>query len=211
VRSSASKAPGILRLLKFQLLGQWKAWRAPSERRKIAIYSSRRIAAYHFILHFVPLSGAITLLGLNWASFFVGATFPNATSLQFAAKLHELLMQSSIAEVTLTIIRTQAVEGDIPVGALSASMQTLQPSYLWSLDFVSAITSRALVGWRKTVFIAFVPLLISLTALVGPTSAILMIPRSGTSHVEFRMQTLLDISVTSLFPTFVSNAQNLSL
>ncbi|KAF2692145.1 hypothetical protein K458DRAFT_381971 [Lentithecium fluviatile CBS 122367] len=182
-RLHGSKIRDFLRFFKLQVL----AWRAPSERRKIAMHHNRRIAAYHILLHIVPLGAAISLLCLNWSSFFVGTEFSNATALQFAAKLHELLMQTSIVEVVLAIIHTQMMTGFVPLGALSTSMRASQLSSIWSLDFMSAVTSQVFVG------------------------AVLMIPRPGASRTAWSMTAYADVPAASLFPTRVNNTHGMNL
>ncbi|OAL52091.1 hypothetical protein IQ07DRAFT_642966 [Pyrenochaeta sp. DS3sAY3a] len=115
---------------------------------------------------------------LNASGKFSDSNSSSTTALQFVAKLHELLMQTSITEILICIIRMHLVHHYVPLGALKASVQATHISYLWSLDFMSIITSRVLRGWRKVLFAVMIPILIVLTALVGPSSAILMIPRS---------------------------------
>ena len=133
-------------------------------------------------MHVIPLSGAILLLVFQWTNQWVDEDNDHSTELQFAAKLHELLMQASIAEVLLSLIRAGLINGFVPFGTLSGAMQPTQLSYLWSLDFFSLFRSHAFQGWRKTVFMVAMPLLFALTALVGPSSAVLMIPRAGVSR-----------------------------
>ena len=139
------------------ILGQLFGWKRPQERRKVAMYRSRQVAIFHSALHIVPLGGAITLLALRWQSYWIDYGFDDTLTLQFVAKFHELLMQVSIVDVMVCIIRTVAVNSFIPFGALSAAAQTTQLSYLWSVDFVSLVTSSALQGWRKALFLLAIP------------------------------------------------------
>jgi len=206
-RSQSSTIRDFLRFFKLQVL----AWRSPSERRKIAMHHSRPIAAYHILLHVVPLGAAISLLCLNWFSVFVGPEFSNAAALQFAAKIHELLMQASIGEVVLAIIHTQMMTGSIPLGALSTSMRASHLSSIWSLDFMSAVTSQSFVGWRKLLFATLVPILILLISLVGPASAVLMIPRLGASRKIWSRTLYAEAPAASLFPTRVSSERTMDL
>jgi len=200
----------LLRALKLQVLAHISKWTAPTEHRKICIYKNRRIAVLHSLIHLPPLIGAITLLTLNWMQYFIGTEFSESTTIQFVAKLHELLMQTSIAELILHIIRNQAVNYFLPLGALSALMQTFQISYLWSLDFWSAITSKTFDNRRKAVFI-IVPLLVILTTLVGPSSAVLMIPRSGVPRVVDTKWGWVPAPLDEMFPNKVNNSNGLGL
>jgi hypothetical protein len=206
-RSQSSTVREFLRFFKLQVL----AWRAPSERRKIAMHHSRPIATYHILLHVVPLGGAVSLLYLSWSSVFVGPEFSNTAALQFAAKIHELLMQASIGEVVLAIIHTQMMTGFIPLGALSTSMRASHLSSIWSLDFMSAVTSRDFVGWRKLLFATLIPILILLISLVGPASAVLMIPRLGASSTIRSTTLYADAPAASLFPTRVNSERAMDL
>lgn len=196
----------LLRFFKVQVVGQLVAWKTPVEHRKVAVYHNRRMAVCHSLLHVAPLSAAIALLVLNWSQYFVGVELSQATTLQFVAKFHELLMQTSIAEVIICIVRLQTVDGYVPLGFLSAAMQTFQLSYIWSLDFVSAVTSQVLHGWRKAVFALTIPLLIFLGALVGPSSAVLMIPRPGLSESIESATRYVNDSLDSLFPSHVNKS-----
>jgi hypothetical protein len=176
------------------------------------MYSSRRLAAFHCLLHMIPLGGAMTLLVLRWTHYWVGFNPPDATTLQFVAKLHELLMQVSIVEIILCIVRSEATQGFVPLGALSGAVQATQLSYLWSLDFVSLFTSNAFRQrkWQKARMIVVLPALLISTALVGPSSAILMIPETGCSK-EFQRSDLYVKSVETVFPTQLGVADGFSM
>jgi hypothetical protein len=167
------------------------------------MYRSREMAAYQSLLHVVPLAGAVTLLCLHWTRYWVGDTSDDSTALQFVAKFHELIMQVSIVDVVLCIIRMELVDGFVPLGALSGALQATQLSYLWSLDFVSVVKSPVLRGRRKIVFVVMIPLLLILTAVVGPSSAILMIPRPGTLHTDAVVTRYAKDSMETLFPSHV--------
>ena len=58
------------------------------------------MASLNSLLHVIPLAVAGTLLGLHWSEYWVGVS-DDAPSLQFAAKVHELLMQASLVDVLL--------------------------------------------------------------------------------------------------------------
>jgi hypothetical protein len=208
---SMSKGKDLIRLYKLQFLALFKSWRSPLEQRKVALHQSHLVAAGHALLHLVPLCGAITLLVLNLSHYFVGPFFAFSTTLQFVAKLHELLMQASMAEIVLCIIRMQALEEYVPLGALSAATQAMHISYIWSIDFLAAVTSKSFSGPRRYLFIVLVPLLIVLTALVGPSSATLMIPRPGSSTLSGLLPWGMTSMVDSMFPSHLDAKQNLTL
>ncbi|KAH6845922.1 hypothetical protein BKA58DRAFT_74029 [Alternaria rosae] len=118
-----SKSQHFLRYWKLQFLAPIKSWRFPAECRKTAMYQSRWLATGHALLHLIPLSSAVAVLILNWSEHFVGPSFTFSTTLQFVAKLQELLMQASLAEIVLSIVRSQMMEGYLPLGC-SVSIYT---------------------------------------------------------------------------------------
>lgn len=168
------------------------------------------MAGLHTLLHLIPLGGAMTLLIFQWTNFFTGTT-PDPTILQFVAKFHELLMQISIVEILLCIVRTEAVRGFVPFGALSGMAQATHLSYLWSFGFISLFTSSTLRGWRKLFLGITIPLLLALTAVVGPSGAVLMIPRQGSPSVQPPVTLYANQSVERLFPSRLGRDQGLSL
>jgi hypothetical protein len=120
-------------------------------------------------------------------------------------------MQASLIEVLLCIVRTEAVNGYVPFGALSGATQPTQLSYLWSLDFASIFTTPVLRGWRKIAFLFTLPFLLLLTSFVGPSSAILMIPRPDTPHVVRDVTRYARKSIEDIYPSSLSAADGLML
>ncbi|KAJ8106197.1 hypothetical protein OPT61_g9698 [Boeremia exigua] len=182
------KTRNFLRHARLQTVGRLFRLSADEEPRKVAIYQSRTVALFHCMLHLVPLSGAIVLLVLRSIHFWVGMHPVASSTLQFVAKFHELLMQVSIIEIMLCIVRSEAVNSFVPLGALSGAIQATQLSYLWSLDFLSLLTSThgTKRSWNKVAMIIAIPALLILTALVGPSSAALMISEPGMPKVYAR-------------------------
>lgn len=76
-----------LRSLRLQMLGP-SSWKSQIEHRKVAIFQSRRVAVSHSLLHFCPLSGAVSLQALRASRYWVGDTSPDTTFLQFVAKFY---------------------------------------------------------------------------------------------------------------------------
>lgn len=204
-----------LRHLRLQALGLSMGCcsrRKPSkEHRKVAMHHNRWMAALHSLLHTIPLAGAITLLSLRLTKYWVGHTPPDSTALQFVAKLHELLMQVSIVEVILCIIRTEAVRGFVPLGALSGAMAATRLSYLWSLDFFAIFATNSFNRWRKLFFGIAIPFLLGLTALVGPSSAVLMIPRPGSPIIPREGKLWTNVSIDDIYPVQVNQTIGFSL
>lgn len=182
-------------------------WNADTEHRKVAMHQDRMIAAAHSLLHLVPLAGAAILLVFQWTSYWVSYTNDYSTALQFAAKFHELAMQASLTEVLLCAIRTSFVNGIVPLGALSGALQPTQLSYLWSLDFLSIVRTRALERWKKIMLPIAIPVLIGLMAVVGPSSAVLMIPRPNSPSIARNEISFANASVDALYPSRVDLAK----
>ncbi|KAJ8113466.1 hypothetical protein OPT61_g4409 [Boeremia exigua] len=178
-------------------------WNADQEQRKVTMLEHRPLAVVYSLLHLIPLTVASILLVLRWTSHWVSYIDSYSTALQFAAKLRELTMQASLTEVLLCIIRAGLVNDVVPLGALSSSMQASQLSYLWSLDFFSIFKSNAFRGRQKVLLAVAIPVLISLASVVGPSSAVLLIPRPYSPQVDAKNSVIRysNISIADLYPS----------
>lgn len=169
------------------------------------------MAALNSLLHLLPTSACIVLLVLFWSKKWTGGSSDYAPTLQFVAKLHELLMQSSLVAILLHIIRSQATNGFIPLGALSGTTKGPQLSYLWSLDFFSAMLSSNFGKGRKVSFVLSTFGLLFLTGVVGPSSAVLMIPRPSMPHERIRRTIYAHVSDRENFPSSFNYTHKLNL
>ena len=78
----------------------------------------------------------------------------------------------------LTIIRYELSLGaGLPFGALFSGLQISQASYLWSMEFWGTACSKELPIRRRLGIISVISIAILLAATIGPSSAILLIPR----------------------------------
>ncbi len=177
--SIGNKFSLALRYVRFQLLNQTIRWKQDHEETKVAAYHDRRLSLFAFLLHILPFAGVLALLILNFQRHYVGdVSSTTTTAIQFAAKLLEILIQSSLAAILLNLIRSQALgHASLPLGSFLAPYRMTDISYLWSLDFWGSATSRALRGWRGAAIVILVGCSVLLGALVGPASAVTMIPR----------------------------------
>ena len=103
-------------------------------------------------------------------------------ALQFAAKLHELLMLASISTVTFAYIREQMAFGaGVTLGTLFAGQQFSNISNLWSMEFWSAVYDARAESHspRRPGYyvVALITLATILGVSVGPCGAVLMRPR----------------------------------
>ena len=148
------------------------------EPTKIAIRKSRKIALLRALIHVVPLGVALWEITFNWNTYYVGSKVQNQALYQFGAKLHEMTAQASIAAAVFSYVRYELSLGQgLPFGALFSGLQVSQASYLWSTEFWGSIYSTNILIKRKMSMALIVVIAILLAATVGPSSAILLIPR----------------------------------
>ena len=110
-------------------------------------------------------------------------------ALQFAAKLHELLMLASIGAATFAYIRKEMAIGEgVTLGTVFAGQQFSSINNLWSMEFWSAVfdARKPPLGCKKQRWYKITPKwrmvwLITLATIlgvsVGPSGAVLMRPR----------------------------------
>ncbi|KAF2203112.1 hypothetical protein GQ43DRAFT_479331 [Delitschia confertaspora ATCC 74209] len=191
--------------LKPYLLGQTLPWTRSTEHRKVAVYRSRGMVAIHSLVHLPPIVGAITLVVLNLTKFYVGRSFNGNAQLQLVAKLHEVFMQASIMAIILHYVRSLVCHCGLPFGGLLAPMHVSNPSFLWSLELWSALTSPNILGLQRILFVIFIPSTVLLGAVVGPSSAVAMIPRPVTSPPIQEVLAEIKDDPNRFFPKFVKN------
>lgn len=197
----------VARTLSLKALGQVLSLRSRKEQPKIVMFKARRAAAIKSIIHIVPLAAASTLIIFNS----MGKTFKDYhpttnTALQFAAKLLELLIQSSLAAIYLVFVTRELLEDtpSLPLGSLFGPLQTTQLSYLWSLEFIGSLTSSRPSKRRRLFMFSMAVVFIGIGALVGPSAAVLLIPRpkygleSATLRVFDRRSDILSQSIQPL-------------
>lgn len=188
------------RLFRIQILPQVTQWRQTKEAPKVAIYQNRLIASLYSLLDILPAAAALVFFVLNIKGCFVGhISTATIAAIQFAAKVLEISIQTSLAGISLSLIRYQVFTGrSLPLDILFAPLNIGRASYLWSLDLWGFLTASWLRDWRKVVLSILIPSTVILAILVGPSSAVLMIPRM-VNYPSRRRVILLDDSAT-LFP-----------
>ena len=149
-----------------------------AEPTKIAIRKGRSYALLRALVHIVPVGVAMWEIIINWNTYYLGATIRNQAYYQFGAKAHEMTAQASLAAIVFSYIRYEMSSGKgLPFGAMFSGLQISQASYLWSMEFWGSIYSTHLPIRRRITLILVVTIAIILAATVGPSSAILLIPR----------------------------------
>lgn len=155
---------------------------------KTALQRGRIFALLRILVHIIPVGAAVTEVSLNWQSRYLGANMNGLAYLQFAAKAQELVTQASLTAIVFSYTRHEILIGEgIPFGALFSSLQLTQISYLWSMEFWGAVFSDLSI-WRKARMLAIIILAVSLTALIGPSIAMMLIPNlgywpAGSTHI----------------------------
>ena len=145
---------------------------------KVAIRKSYTIAILRGIIHVLPISFALAEIILNWNTYYVGAFPYNQAVYQLLAKIHEILIQASLATVILAYLRHELAFGNgLPLGALVSGLQISQFAYLWSMEFWGTIRSATLTAWRKVKLLIVIITCFTVAILAGPSSAVLLIPR----------------------------------
>ena len=195
----------ILKSLRLQLLPQLTRWRQKREQPKVVYYRDRSMAILIVLPHLLPLGVAINLILMNTAfpRLFHNVGQSTITALQFWGKALELMMQASIAAILLDVIRRQAVTGEgLPFGSLVAHLRATDPSYLWSLELWGSFTGLRGKKWRLIAKVAFIPLMVILAALVGPSGTVLLIPRLMAREMGTAL--LLMDEETTLFPRTIN-------
>lgn len=169
----------LTRLFRLQVFSQIVRCLRSKEDTKVALHQNRFIALLYSTIHICPTAVVLFFVIVNIKGTFIGSISITAlTALQFAAKVLEILIQISLTTMLLAFIRDQAVvAGRLPFGSLVAPLNTTKVSHLWSLELWGSLTSECLHRWRKIVLSIIMPTTIILATLVGPSSAVLMIPR----------------------------------
>lgn len=191
------------RPFRLQLIPQFTKWRRSQEPKKAAIYRSQEAALLHTLLHITPLFVGITLVVLNVKTSFIGSISSNGlTAIQFASKLLEVLIQASIASIVLAFVRNKILSKvGLPFGGFTIPFRTTDISSLWSLELWGCLTSTSSNLMTRSIICIFFANAIILAALIGPSSAVLMIPRPvshlGDSYINLYVGSA-DISPSSI-------------
>ena len=145
---------------------------------KVAIRKNYTVATLRGLIHVLPIGFALTEITLNWNTYYVGVSPYNQAVYQLLAKIHEIMIQASLATVILAYIRYELAFGDgLPLGALVSGLQISQFAYLWSMEFWGTVRSSTLPFFRKLRLLIVILTCFIVALLAGPSSAVLLIPR----------------------------------
>jgi hypothetical protein len=198
----------LFRSVGLQVVNVFGPWKIGSERRKVAIRQDRFTALLRCAVHIIPLVACLILILFNICTIVISYNSGYAI-LQFVAKIHEVLMQASIAAILLSYIRSEALQhGGTPFGSLFAGVQVSQISYLWSPELLGTLTATCLESQRKIRLAFMIVLSCLLAASVGPSSAILMLPRDVHIPMASVAVSIAPIVKDSLFPFQLNSSNN---
>ena len=186
------------------------------EEPKTATRISHPVAIYTSLPHLLPIAISISILTLSWRNVYwqdLGLPHQNAIldALQFAAKAHEISMAMSLSAIVLHRIRYDLIIGQgLPFGFLTSAYLLTDLTYLTSKEFWGGVTARQILGrpWKLLSLGLLIATSCLLTAVVGPSSAIAMIPQldwwdvrdpfSGIQETCFINMTANDIWPTNI-------------
>lgn len=193
------------------------------EEKKIPLQQNRLSAIIKCSIHVLPLAAALLLVIFNLKQYYIGGELAGTSGqdteklagLQFAAKLHELLMIASLGVIVFTKVRQELVSiRGLPYGAVFAACQIDSIATLWSMEFWAMIFDawehkKGHAKTQKWFLVALVAVCVILGVSVGPSTAVLMRPRldnwpSGGSTFY------IGATVDDLIPTTISASSSLS-
>lgn len=117
------------------------------EQSKIILRQSRRVVILRSAIHTLPIIVSVILVAINASSIYAGPVSSTYQLLQFIAKVHELLLQASIAAIAVDHVRNELVgEGKVPFGAIFVALQTHKLSALWSKELRGTVTTNYFGG-----------------------------------------------------------------
>jgi len=187
------------------------------ESPKIPFRFDRGMLLFHHLIHLLPVAvtGSILSLSLKHV-YFCDLGYPNLNSVlnafQFGAKFHEILIAASLSTIVLYRLRYALWKADgLPFGLLTAGYQLSSLSYLFTKQFWSGTTMPSYVrgGARTLPLMPLLGLSFGLTAVVGPASAITLIPRLYWWQVmdpfaATNSATFVNTSVPTLTPSHIT-------
>ncbi|ETS85554.1 hypothetical protein PFICI_03579 [Pestalotiopsis fici W106-1] len=197
----------VLKALGLRLLAHFPILRnnfgLSNETPKQIMRTSVPMAIAGLTIHIFPILVSAVIIALNMKYLFLGRSLPgiiyddNITTaiFQVMAKIHELLIVSSLSTIIFSAVRVQLLYGTgVPLGMLCSGFNFPQITYFWSEEYWGAMTAPLP---RRTLFpfglLLLTAGLIAVTA--GPASALLMLPRQqawSAGGTSFYLRGLID-------------------
>ena len=150
-----------------------------TERPKVLYFTSVRRSAGHFLIfHFPPLAIILVLLDVYLANLSFDIANDALAALLVAAKVHEALIIASLFHVVYYHIRRGLLSNSgIPFGYLTSAFQLNSPFYIANSSFFAPILRQRPASASSVALAFLLVLTFMLSALVGASSGIVMLPR----------------------------------
>jgi hypothetical protein len=142
---------------------------------------------FRCIFYVLPVVVCLVLIFFNAFQYYIGGELAGTSgedtqklaALQFAAKVHELLMIASLVSILIAIIREElSVKDGLPFGALFSPQQIQSIDILWSPELWGSLKGAFQARSARWIMITIITIIFAILALtVGPSSANLMKPR----------------------------------
>ena len=189
---------------------------------KSEIDRRRSTILLHGIPHLLPLLATVAIICLNAREIYwqdLGLRDQNAKlqALQYASKAHEMMMVASLTAIVVFQIRYDlSGSKGVPLGFLTAGFQLSDLSFVFTKKFFGGATARAhSIGCSRFSPLTYLLVLgFALTSVVGPSSAVAMIPRLdwwNMSQVEafgreYKDRVYFNRTEAELWPGDITNA-----
>ncbi|RDW67750.1 hypothetical protein BP6252_09146 [Coleophoma cylindrospora] len=187
---------------------------ANQERPKVALEKNRGPGLWRYLIHLFPLLMTAGILSLSFGNIYwtdIGGKSQNSilNLLQFVAKLHEVLIGASLSSIVLHRVRQGMISSTgIPLGFATSGYQVSSFDYITSKQFWGALMgdhwrlARNLIPTGLLIFIAFM-----LTTVVGPASAIAMIPKLDWWPTDMPVRVFANTTFDDMWPHYLSGAR----
>lgn len=152
------------------------------QEHKVPIQKTWTYPLLQGLAHLSSLLIAIAILTLcSTEVYFRDLSRPHNNSIlnafQFVAKLHEFIVGASLTGIVLYNLRYfLCTDEGLSFGYVTSALQTGSPQLLFSQEFWAPLTTHTRVK-RQYWFVGLLVLAIALVGLIGPSSAILIIPQ----------------------------------
>jgi hypothetical protein len=167
----------------------------PRERPKVAIRTGLRTNLPSLLPHLLAVAATLGVTSLSYRNTYWMDLVPPQrliaplltqsgalNALQFAAKLHELLILASLTTIVMSAMRTHLLgQAGLPFGLIASGFQIFSGEWLRRKSFWASWKARNLSGslFGRYPFVPFLTLFIVsslLATLAGPSSAIAIVP-----------------------------------
>ncbi|KAL8720985.1 MAG: hypothetical protein Q9181_007802, partial [Wetmoreana brouardii] len=155
------------------------------EPRKVAVDGRRWQSLLYCLPHMIPILVTMIILCINIAQvYWQDLDQPNQNrtlqALQYAAKAHEMMIIASLTAIVVYRIQHDlSCFNGVPLGLLTGGFMFTSPNFTFSREFFAGVTatSNSKGPLRFFPLRLLILLCMALNLVVGPSSAVVMIPR----------------------------------